>query len=286
MKGKAGFTLIELLVVIAIIAILASILFPIYSRTRRLAQASNCQANLKQIGSAMKMYLSDWDDTYPTNRNISGGVTSSVTSECNLSRQNSQGEPEVDPTTGAPYKFDYSINWVEGLYQYVEVVTKTDDPASSWKCQAASVTRRPGLNCGVNYSFNGCLAEQPDGIVKSSQNLMMCRELASMFPAELRPTNPAAATSSDTANSPNYAFLNAKDASGAVSNFRLHANGSHVLFVDGHVKLLDASFYPEKNYAWASSAYDPETNQWYNYVYGHPHNPKQKMLNKTIAITP
>ncbi len=59
---KKGFTLIELLVVIAIIAILAAILFPVFSRAREKARTSACQSNLKQIGLALKMYLSDWDE--------------------------------------------------------------------------------------------------------------------------------------------------------------------------------------------------------------------------------
>jgi prepilin-type N-terminal cleavage/methylation domain-containing protein len=51
-----GFTLIELLVVIAIIAILASILFPVFARARENARRSACQSNLKQIGLAMMQY--------------------------------------------------------------------------------------------------------------------------------------------------------------------------------------------------------------------------------------
>ena len=47
---KSAFTLIELLVVIAIIAILASILFPVFARARENARRTSCQSNLKQIG--------------------------------------------------------------------------------------------------------------------------------------------------------------------------------------------------------------------------------------------
>lgn len=62
---KSGFTLIELLVVIAIIAILASILFPVFARARENARRSSCQSNLKQIGLAMAQYVQDYDQVYP-----------------------------------------------------------------------------------------------------------------------------------------------------------------------------------------------------------------------------
>jgi prepilin-type N-terminal cleavage/methylation domain-containing protein/prepilin-type processing-associated H-X9-DG protein len=61
MKRK-GFTLIELLVVIAIIAILAAILFPVFSRAREQARKAACLSNLKQIATAWVMYLQDWDE--------------------------------------------------------------------------------------------------------------------------------------------------------------------------------------------------------------------------------
>jgi prepilin-type N-terminal cleavage/methylation domain-containing protein len=66
MKQKRGFTLIELLVVIAIIAILAAILFPVFAKARARAKDTTCLNNLKQIGTAVNMYASDYDDyVYP-----------------------------------------------------------------------------------------------------------------------------------------------------------------------------------------------------------------------------
>ena len=63
--GHAGFTLIEVLVVVAIIAVLASIIFPVFSSARAKARSTRCVANLKQIGLAVDMYATDYDELYP-----------------------------------------------------------------------------------------------------------------------------------------------------------------------------------------------------------------------------
>jgi prepilin-type N-terminal cleavage/methylation domain-containing protein/prepilin-type processing-associated H-X9-DG protein len=62
LKARRGFTLIELLVVIAIIAILASILFPVFARARENARRSSCQSNMKQVGLAHLQYSQDYDE--------------------------------------------------------------------------------------------------------------------------------------------------------------------------------------------------------------------------------
>ena len=59
---KQPFTLIELLVVIAVIAILAGMLLPALNNARATGLRSNCQGNLKQWGTAILQYASDYND--------------------------------------------------------------------------------------------------------------------------------------------------------------------------------------------------------------------------------
>jgi general secretion pathway protein G len=60
-----AFTLIELLVVIAIIALLAAILFPVFASAREKGRQAVCISNIRQIGDAITIYTSDYDDYFP-----------------------------------------------------------------------------------------------------------------------------------------------------------------------------------------------------------------------------
>jgi prepilin-type N-terminal cleavage/methylation domain-containing protein/prepilin-type processing-associated H-X9-DG protein len=65
LRRRLGFTLIELLVVIAIIAILAAILFPVFTRAKAAALKSTCASNLKQIGVSLSLYCDEYSGKYP-----------------------------------------------------------------------------------------------------------------------------------------------------------------------------------------------------------------------------
>lgn len=63
--GRAGFMLTELLVVISIIALLCSLLFPVFEHCRESARKTSCLSNLRQLGMAVAMYGQDADHRYP-----------------------------------------------------------------------------------------------------------------------------------------------------------------------------------------------------------------------------
>ena len=65
LSKQRGFTLIELLVVIAIIAILAAILFPVFSKAREKARQTQCTNNQRQIALAVLMYVQEHDEILP-----------------------------------------------------------------------------------------------------------------------------------------------------------------------------------------------------------------------------
>ncbi|MCM8829700.1 MAG: type II secretion system GspH family protein [Candidatus Omnitrophica bacterium] len=65
-KTNYGFTLIELLIVIGIIAVLSSMLLPGLNKAREKAKQITCVNNLRQIGIAFTLYLSDYGDFFPS----------------------------------------------------------------------------------------------------------------------------------------------------------------------------------------------------------------------------
>lgn len=60
-----GFVTYEPLIHIAIIGLLLAILFPALAKARDRARSTTCQSNLRQLGSALRLYAQDYDGRLP-----------------------------------------------------------------------------------------------------------------------------------------------------------------------------------------------------------------------------
>lgn len=95
---KRAFTLIELLVVIAIIAILAAILFPVFAQAKLAAKKTAGLAQVKQIGTAVHIYLSDYDDVLMPYRH---GSSSGPVINPNYLKWAASGDPRASVWDGS-----------------------------------------------------------------------------------------------------------------------------------------------------------------------------------------
>ncbi len=163
-----GFTLIELLVVIAIIAILAAILFPVFSKAREKARQASCMSNLKQIGAALTMYTEDYDGTYP--RGQFWPFDSSYTWIMVLEPYVKNTQVFRCPSGGNdPYGYGYNIaywgagDWVDGMHGINDVrpVCESDVPTPSETIWVVDVGRYWG--CGLEYDIETPAQRHNDG---------------------------------------------------------------------------------------------------------------------------
>lgn len=105
--GAAGFTLVELLVVIAVIALLAGMLMPALARASHRARQTQCLGNLRQVGVAFTVYLSDHNEQFPDRRDL----------KTSLGYKPWNNWPPSDPRGG-----------------WAGVVLQSHLPAKSWQC--------------------------------------------------------------------------------------------------------------------------------------------------------
>jgi len=106
---KRGFTLIELLVVIAIIAILASILFPVFAKAREKARQTQCTSNLRQLSMATGMFLQDNNSRYPGNSGTdAANWTTAINSYVSAPKMFYCPSDSAFDGDGAPVSYGYS----------------------------------------------------------------------------------------------------------------------------------------------------------------------------------
>ncbi|MGR4065147.1 MAG: type II secretion system protein [Vulcanimicrobiaceae bacterium] len=100
-EGERGFTLIEMMIVVAIIAILVGMLVPNFVRARAQAQTAACEANLKEIATALELYESD-HDAYPAGSAVPVNAS-------NADLQPYLKQVPVDPVAGPKAYYEYTV---------------------------------------------------------------------------------------------------------------------------------------------------------------------------------
>jgi prepilin-type N-terminal cleavage/methylation domain-containing protein/prepilin-type processing-associated H-X9-DG protein len=214
-----GFTLIELLVVIAIIAILASILFPVFGRARENARRSSCQSNLKQIGLGMAQYTQDYDEFFP------------------LSVIN----PVNPPTGGAP------VGWADAIQPYLK---------STQIFQCPSEGTAPGADSNTTgytdyfYNKNAGTGDQPLPVMNNPTLTILVGDGGSPTPgtpnlhSNARYRSNGCGAAGDPAGANPYLDRNQPicGGSGLATNLAgggiRHFEGANYGFADGHVKWI------------------------------------------------
>jgi len=254
MRSRRGFTLVELLVVIAIIAILAAILFPLFQRAREQARKTACQSNLLQIGKAIKLYLADNDDIYPTNRWWPGYHGNTGTFVSILVPLSCPDRIEAE---------EFGPNYVEALSPYVEKLEDIRSSEAVWRCPSAMDNMfgtqyypQPPRGAykalpSVTYVMNWYVAEQAESAVFETGNTLLMREADRRLHAMLRPYpfTPPTPTSPEGSGAPINCFAPTDNVLGGGGSIAIpsayggpalapnrHFAGSNVLMVDTHVK--------------------------------------------------
>jgi len=202
-----AFTLIELLVVIAIIAILAAIIFPVFSSVRENARRTACLSNEKQLGLAFTQYTQDFDESLPSQSCGGAGV-------------NQMGWVLYTTFGSGATAAVYDVT-KGNLYSYVkskQVYVCPDDTA--------------GQTAGNSYATNGCLA---------AGNACMAGVGAGKVLAAIdSPTQTMLLNEEVDGIGLNAATDDGYFQLGSNTFQGRHRGGSNVEFVDGHAKYYGA----------------------------------------------
>jgi len=217
-RQTKGFTLIELLVVIAIIAILASILFPVFARARENARRTSCASNLKQIMLGEMMYRQDYDGLYVPHWVERGDDTSH--------------EGPFGPIISGAY-----VEWPYLIYPYVKNVQIFNCPSKDtnpWKGTGRALS---GIGYGMNHNLAmGIGSGISVGAGNVNESIVTQPALTAEY-ADTMDNLGTLANNSDNSDVNNSYLMGTRNVQSDNVPPR-HLDGVNVAYCDGHVKWI------------------------------------------------
>ncbi|BCM89799.1 hypothetical protein IAD21_01647 [Abditibacteriota bacterium] len=240
-QERLAFTLIELLVVIAIIAILAAILFPVFSRARENARRTSCLSNLKQLGLGMMQYTQDYDEKYP---------------QPSVPDNGDYGAPTWDdfPPTSYDGKNVDTVNNPNSPLSWAAVILPYTKSSQIMACpsmkQVDYWVDQYAVKTNVSYTYNKLLAwNSLAAVVNPSSSIMMHEGFGSFgltsvvtsFPylyVSVAPYGPTTPYKLDTTKVGRCVWYKNFGAANPLLFDRVHLGTVPLLYNDGHVKAI------------------------------------------------
>jgi prepilin-type N-terminal cleavage/methylation domain-containing protein/prepilin-type processing-associated H-X9-DG protein len=199
-KGQ-GFTLIELLVVIAIIALLAAILFPVFSRARESARRTSCVSNLKQVGLAFLQYVQDYDEHFPA---VGKSAAANLGAE----------------------------GWALNMEPYLKSVQLLQCPSESRKPNYATSPYN-ATSYYTDYYYNSNLSYNPTGARESDGTTLL---ILGIHISRLKVPSSTVILGDGSGSTPNYGGRVELLDNTTVAKAPRHLEGNNYNFCDGHAK--------------------------------------------------